>query len=263
MIQIYAVIVFIATTIGAIAGLGGGVIIKPLFDFLGFHDAQTVGVLSAFAVFAMSVISLFKHREKLFQLDLNLIIEISVGSFMGGLLGEALFSKVKQVFVQELVLKLIQSSVLMVILILIVIYGIFKHKIKTYSFSHPLIVFLTGLVLGSISVFLGIGGGPLNIIALSVLFSMSVKASVITSITTVFFAQLSKLSQVYIQNQFKGYDYTLILWIIVFALMGGAFGTMLHQKLDERAIEQVYLYTIGFLVIITMINIGTCLIEMI
>ncbi len=35
---IYSIIVLCATMIGAITGLGGGIIIKPAFDFVGIHD---------------------------------------------------------------------------------------------------------------------------------------------------------------------------------------------------------------------------------
>ena len=39
---LYTLIILIATTAGALGGLGGGVIIKPLFDAIGVHDASTV-----------------------------------------------------------------------------------------------------------------------------------------------------------------------------------------------------------------------------
>ena len=41
---IYAIVIFIATFLGACAGLGGGVIIKPVLDFIGAHDLYDVGV---------------------------------------------------------------------------------------------------------------------------------------------------------------------------------------------------------------------------
>lgn len=255
MYTMYALIVLIATTIGAIAGLGGGVIIKPLFDFLGYHDAQTIGVLAAFAVFTMSIIALYKHKNRLSKLKLNVILIISLGSFCGGILGELIFNFIKNQTQNEMLLKLIQSISLMVVLIIIIIYSLFKKHLKTYKISSKIIILITGLLLGSISVFLGIGGGPLNIIALSVLFSFEMKESVIYSITTVFFAQLSKLTQVYIQNQFRDYDLRLVLCICFFALLGGYIGTRINQKISGSSIEKVYLCTIIFLVFITAYNI--------
>jgi uncharacterized membrane protein YfcA len=251
----YALIILIATTIGAIAGLGGGVIIKPLFDFLGYHDSQTIGVLASFAVFTMSIIALYKHKYRLIKLKLNVILIISMGSFCGGILGEIVFNGIKNQMQNELLLKLIQSISLMIVLIVIIIYSLFRKHVKTYKISSKVIIFITGLFLGSISVFLGIGGGPLNIIMLSILFSYEMKESVIYSITTVFFAQLSKLSQVYIQNQFRVYDARLVLCICFFALLGGYIGTRINQRINVSSIERVYLFTIFFLVFITVYNI--------
>ncbi|HLQ75126.1 MAG TPA: sulfite exporter TauE/SafE family protein, partial [Alloiococcus sp.] len=55
---IYFAVGLIATIFGALAGLGGGVIIKPVLDLLGDYDVGTISVLSAATVFSMSVVSL-------------------------------------------------------------------------------------------------------------------------------------------------------------------------------------------------------------
>ena len=49
---LYSIIIFVACTIGAIVGIGGGVIIKPLLDFIGVHSVEVVGFISTCAVFA-------------------------------------------------------------------------------------------------------------------------------------------------------------------------------------------------------------------
>lgn len=261
MILSYAIIVLIATTIGAIAGLGGGVIIKPLFDFLGYHDSQTIGVLAAFAVFTMSIISMYKHKDKLFELDFKIITFISLGSFMGGLTGETVLNLVCMMAKNDVLVTLIQSILLFVVLLVIILYTFLKTKIKTFKINNGLLIFLTGIFLGTVSVFLGIGGGPLNIILLSFLFSLDIKKSVIYSICTVFFAQLSKLTQVYLQTQFRGYDLKLVIYICCFAIVGGYLGTRFHQKMSNIAIEKIYLLTLCFLLIITSINIANSLFQ--
>ncbi len=53
----FAVCIF-STMIGAISGIGGGVIIKPLLDMtLTGLGTQTISLLSAFAVLSMSLFS--------------------------------------------------------------------------------------------------------------------------------------------------------------------------------------------------------------
>ena len=58
---LYSIIIFIACTVGALVGIGGGVIIKPLLDFIGVHTVEVVGFISTCAVFAMSISSSVKH----------------------------------------------------------------------------------------------------------------------------------------------------------------------------------------------------------
>src|SRR5690625_6928452 len=55
---IYFVIGLFASAFGALAGLGGGVIIKPVLDLLGYYDVGTIGVLSAATVLSMTCVSL-------------------------------------------------------------------------------------------------------------------------------------------------------------------------------------------------------------
>lgn len=62
---IYFVVVWIATTAGALTGMGGGVIIKPVLDVIGEYDAATIGVLCSCTVFTMSIVSIHKQvRQK-------------------------------------------------------------------------------------------------------------------------------------------------------------------------------------------------------
>lgn len=251
---LYAVIVLFATIIGAIAGLGGGIIIKPLFDVLSFNDASTIGILSAFAVFTMSVVSIFKQFKKDTIIKIDLVLLISFGSLVGGFCGETLFQLVRNNTVDNNEIKTIQSIVLLITLIFVIIYRFLEPRIKTYHLKNWFCIFLVGLGLGTSSIFLGIGGGPLNIVFLSLLFSFEVKESVLYSIIMVFFTQISKLIQVYVINQFLGYDLKLILWICCFALLGGYVGSHLNKKMTENSIKIVYNITIFTLLIICLYN---------
>lgn len=71
---LYTIIVLCATTIGAITGLGGGVIIKPLFDLLGADTATVIGLYSSVAVFTMCLVSIYKQLKQGFNFKLNILI---------------------------------------------------------------------------------------------------------------------------------------------------------------------------------------------
>ena len=58
----YFFICITATTLGAIAGIGGGVIIKPVLDALGGLSVASIGFLSGCTVLAMSVVSRLRSR---------------------------------------------------------------------------------------------------------------------------------------------------------------------------------------------------------
>lgn len=254
MIWIYSIVVVLATTIGAIAGLGGGVIIKPCFDMLGYHDAATIGVYSSIAVFTMCIVSILKQAKNGARFDVMTVVMISIGSILGGFAGEAVFNQVNALFPSNGIVKGIQAVLLAITLFAILIYTLNKEKVKTYRVKNKFIIILLGFVLGVVSVFLGIGGGPMNIALLTIFFSFDMKESVIYSIATIFFSQISKLGQVYVANQFQAYDLSPVLYICIAAVLGGYLGTFFNHKLDNRQIEKVYIITMICLLFLSCFN---------
>lgn len=256
IILCYVVIVLVATICGAIAGLGGGVIIKPLFDALGFHDASTIGVYSCLAVFTMCIVSIIKQFRNGFSFDMKTGLSISTGSLVGGLLGDSIFGMVTASFEDNMV-KVIQALLLGVTLVLILLYTLQKDKVKHYQIKNVCMTFLVGLFLGSISVFLGIGGGPMNVALLMLLFSYSMKDATVYSIVTIFFSQLSKIGTMLIGGSLFTYDLSIVPFICVAAVIGGFVGTTLNQKLSDQAIEKFYIFLLVVLMVISGYNVLT------
>lgn len=254
IIFMYTIIVLVATVSGAVSGLGGGVIIKPLFDMLGYHNVATIGFYSSVAVFTMSIVSIIKQLKSGFDFHLKTVFWISIGSLIGGISGEDIFNRIASSY-ENGVVKVIQGALLAITLICILIYTINKDKIKSYHLKNFLSIFLVGFFLGLISVFLGIGGGPLNVALLMLLFSYTIKDATIYSIATIFFAQVSKLGSMMILNKFFEYDMSLIPFICVSAIIGGFVGTLINQRLEERRIERFYLFLIILLFLISGYNV--------
>lgn len=254
IILMYVIIIFIATISGAISGLGGGVIIKPLFDMIGYHNAATIGFYSSVAVFTMSIVAIIKQLKNGFDFHLKTVLWISIGSLVGGVCGEHIFIIVASYF-QNNAIKVIQAALLAITLICILIYSSNKNKIRHFHLKNIICIFLVGYFLGAISVFLGIGGGPLNVALLMLLFSYTIKEATIYSIATIFFSQISKLGSVIILNKSFDYDLSLIPFICVAAVIGGLIGTLINQKLEERKIERFYLFLVTLLLCISGYNI--------
>ncbi|MCR5149609.1 MAG: TSUP family transporter [Clostridiales bacterium] len=91
---IYIVVVLFATPLGALAGIGGGVIIKPVFDAFGEYSAAQISVVSSCAVFAMSLVSMVISSKQIKEQrqHIKTILPLAVGSAFGGWLGEFMFS---------------------------------------------------------------------------------------------------------------------------------------------------------------------------
>lgn len=254
IILLYILIILLATISGAITGLGGGVIIKPLFDAIGYHDAASIGFYSSVAVFTMCIVSIYKQMRNEFNFNRNILWTISFGSVLGGLLGEKIFNLFTS-FLDNNIIKIIQSSLLGITLLCILLYTINKRKIKHYKIKNLVAIFFIGVFLGTISIFLGIGGGPLNVAVMMLLFSLNIKSSTIYSIATIFFSQISKLTTLFIEGKVFDFDLKFIPYIIVSAIIGGWIGTLINQKLNSRNIERLYNLLMILLLCVSIYNI--------
>lgn len=60
---IFLVVCFGASIVGAICGIGGGVIIKPVLDSFGVLDVTAISFLSGCTVLSMSTYSVLKTKS--------------------------------------------------------------------------------------------------------------------------------------------------------------------------------------------------------
>ncbi|MGT2771774.1 sulfite exporter TauE/SafE family protein [Streptococcus marimammalium] len=254
IILIYILIVLFATSVGATTGLGGGIIIKPLFDLVGFHSVDEIGFFSSVAVFSMCVISLYKQLRRKIEFNNNIVYSLSFGSVFGGFLGEYAFQFIFNIWNNQQV-KAVQGSILLLTLLLIFYYTLSKEKVKNLQVKNTIASILIGFFLGMISVFLGIGGGPLNVSVLMFCFSFTIKEASFYSLATIFFSQLSKLGISVLGGSFIIYDLKIIPFLIITAIIGGLIGTRLNQSLSIKRIEKLYFLLILFLILLSTYNV--------
>ena len=249
-IFIYSVIVLCATMIGAITGLGGGIIIKPAFDFVGMDTTSMISVYSTVAVFTMCLVSIYKRSRLGFHVHKNIALGLAFGSIVGGKIGDAVFLWAVEKVDSSLV-NASQSIILFLLLGGIILFTLNKGKINTLEVSNLFAIVTIGLLVGIISVYLGIGGGPLNIALLIYFFSMKAKDAAAYSILMIFFAQIIKMGTVI--RDFEKYNNVslVILAIAIFAVLGGWIGTKIQSKLSHEAVEKMYL---GLMVVLLLMN---------
>lgn len=246
MVVIYFLLAFIATTLGAIAGLGGGVIIKPALDALGHYDLSVISILSSVTVFSMAIASTIKQIRLGFVFEKKMYI-LAFGAIIGGGFGNQLFSLLV-ISINEDMLKGIQAVILALLLVVVV----FKDYLPKFNFENIILALVLGILLGTIAAFLGIGGGPINVAILCMLLGYSTKDAAVISVLIILFSQLSKLVLIQLDTGFVIYNLKM-LWVMVpGGIFGGLLGSMFNRKLEDKHINRIFRV---MLVVIIGINI--------
>lgn len=253
--MIYLFIALCASLIGAISGLGGGVIIKPMMDLVSDLSVSTISILSAFTVLAMSVASLSRQIYYKTKIEVKLGIMLSAGAFLGGYAGNYLFSRAVRSFVHPGVVPFLQNVILTVLLVGVLVYMNKFRGGRTFHLTNSLFIVVAGFCLGTISSFLGIGGGPINIVALTLLFSMDTKSAAVNSILLIFFSQASKLLTVGLTQGFAAHDLSLLWLMIPAGIIGGLVGASLNKKLPSNRIITVFNATMVFIIVVGVVNV--------
>lgn len=316
-VVIYTVLVFATSAIGALTGIGGGVIRKPVFDALGNFDATEIAFLNVLTVLAMSLVSILKQsknfrfvglkketksqrfrntvsgqtiasdvgdftktdaitadecvaatgettpksanplpdgREEFFPksdadtapvqekrsvFQVGDLILLSVGSVIGGVGGEFLFSTLVK-DTPDANVKFVQNCVLLVVVVAVLAYMVWKDKIPTAHLKNPVWYILAGLFLGIVSSFLGIGGGPMNLAVFMLMFSMSTKEAAYSSLLVILVSQASKLVISAITGTILVVTapliYTSVGFLVTGAVLGGFVGSALSKRFSDKAV---------------------------
>ena len=156
---LFWMISFGASIVGAICGIGGGVIIKPVLDAFGVLSVSTISFLSGCTVLAMTCYSVIRGRlggESL--IDMRTGTPLGIGAAIGGIVGKSMFQVLSNLFADKDMVGAVQAACLLVITLGTLIYTVEKDKVKTRRVENLLVCVLIGLVLGVMSSFLGIGG---------------------------------------------------------------------------------------------------------
>lgn len=240
MYILYFSIAIIATTIGAMTGVGGGVIIKPLLDILGHYDSLTISTLSAFTVLAMSIASITRQILSRTKIDMKIVPPLALGSVLGGIIGQQVLSYISSNMKNPNHITVIQNICLAILLIIILLYTINRAKIKSHNLHGIWVSVGVGMVLGIFSSFLAIGGGPINVVAFIYLFSYDLKKATQSSLITILFAQIANVCSIASLHGFSEQNMSMIPVMIVGAVSGGLIGSKLVGSLSEKSVALAF-----------------------
>ena len=245
----------LASVIGAICGIGGGVIIKPALDALSVFDVSTGNFLSACTVFAMSAYSISRNIVlKEINFRGKTIFLVSVGAVLGGLLGKDFLNFVLNLTSSENFVGWLQSLYLIILTGLTIVYTLSKNRIKTQTINNILMILLVGFFLGYVSSFLGIGGGPINLMVLSFFFSMDTKEASIHSIFIILFSQLSNLSLTVVKGNVPDKMTATIILMMLCGVAGGIIGRSINKKINAQVVDKLFIMLMCIIVFINTHN---------
>ncbi|MCR5784989.1 MAG: sulfite exporter TauE/SafE family protein [Eubacterium sp.] len=233
------IIALLASTIGAIVGAGGGVIIKPVLDMMGVLPVSTVSFCSGCTVLGMSLFSLVKNRNNGVKLQFKSSTLLAVGAVAGGLVGKAMFEIVRNGFGNENLLGAIQAVFLTVITFCVFLYVSNKDKLPSKNITNSFVIIIIGACLGIISSFLGIGGGTSNVAVLFFFFSMEAKEAAKNSLYIIIFSQLSSIISAVVTNSVPSFELTQLAAMVIGGVGGAYIGALISERINNAGVEKI------------------------
>lgn len=249
---IFLVVSFMASIIGAICGIGGGVIIKPVLDSLGVMSVSAISFLSGCTVLSMAIISVLKSKNSGVKIDFKTGTPLALGAAVGGILGKMLFQSISSLFADANTIGAVQAGCLVLITIGTLIYTIYANKIKTYHVTNGLSCIIIGVFLGIMSSFLGIGGGPINLVVLYFFFSMDTKTAAQNSIYIIMFSQAASFINTLLTKTVHEFDVIYLLVMVIGGVLGGILGSKINKKISSEVVDKLFK---GLMVVIIIINV--------
>lgn len=250
----YFLICLSATTLGAISGIGGGVIIKPVMDAVSGLSVSSISFLSGCTVLAMSVVSVLRGRGGDAKIDLKKGTLLAIGGAIGGVSGKMIFDVIKSFFGSEGLLGTIQSSLMVILTLGVFVYVLNKEKIHALHIENPVACFCIGLTLGIMSSFLGIGGGPINLAVLYYFFSMDTKTAALNSLYIILFSQIASFCSTVFQGKVPDVNIVMLVVMAAGGILGGFVGRSFSRKMRSSHVDILFRWMLVIILAISCYN---------
>jgi len=248
------VVSFGASAIGALFGIGGGVIIRPILDLTSPYSVAVVHFLSSATVLAMSAYSvgagLVSKREN--HIDFWVSTSLGISAAIGGILGSMLFG---------LVLPgenagMIQSLAFVAVMGATFVFMIYKSKVTPLEANNIFLGLPVGLSLGVVSSFLGIGGGPINLAVLYYFYGMNAKTAAQNSLYIIFISQAFALLTNLVGDQIPDFPPVALIFMILGGICGGMVGRKVGQIIKSATAERLAVVITGVVLVIGLVNLA-------
>lgn len=260
----FAVSIF-ASVVGAICGVGGGVFMKPALDAVGVLPVNTITFLSTCTVISMTSYNVMSSALNSKKgggdnlIDWSLTTWLGIGSGIGGVIGKSIYQSVKALFENQEMVGGYQAIALFIAIGLTLIYTLNKKKLKGHHVENKGVLLALGIALGTLSSFVGIGGGPMNLAVLFFFLSMSTKAAAQNSLYMILISQAMSLITTFVQGGvpkalYETVDpglYVMLIGMILCGIYGGIVGKKINKKMPAASVDKLF-------IILMVVIMGIC-----
>jgi len=247
-------ICLVASTVGSIVGAGGGVIIKPVLDMIGIMPVSTVSFCSGCTVLVMAVCSLLRGRKNGVKLEVKTSTILAIGAVIGGLIGKWLCEQIRGGVGSEKLLGSVQAIVLTIITTGVFLYVCFKDRLPSKHLTNPLAIAITGVFLGIISSFLGIGGGTSNVAVLFFFFSMDAKQAAKNSLYIIIFSQLASIITSVATKSVPDFSWLNLIAMMCGGVASAFIGAAISKRIDNKGVEKLLKILLLIIIAIDLYN---------
>lgn len=246
---------FLASIAGSLSGIGGGILIKPLLESVTGYRPDIINFLSGCAVLSMAAVSLVASRGSDTTFEYRRGTMMAIGSVVGGLGGRLIFQSFDALFSGTGV-RAVQSILLGFIAIGLLVYRLVLKPGPARDLQRNPACMAAGLALGLLSAFLGIGGGPLNLVVLVSLFAMDNKAAALHSIYIILYSQAASLLLTVLQGAIPTFPAGLLPCVIGGGASGALVGRQFGRHLHNRHIGFLYDAILAVVALLSMYNLA-------
>ena len=189
------------------------------------------------------------------NIDMKTGTPLAMGAAVGGVAGKMMFQYLSNMFADKDMVGAVQAACLMLITVGTLIYTINKAKIKTHKLTNAGMCLAIGLVLGIMSSFLGIGGGPINLVVLFFFFSMDTKTAAQNSLYIILFSQIASLINTLATRTVPEFTIGLLVLMVACGILGGAAGRTVNRRMDGAMVNKLFIGLMGIIMLICVYNI--------
>jgi uncharacterized protein len=225
-------VIFLASFVLTMVGLGGGLIFSPLFVLLKFPVTTAVSTslfLNGIAAFSASI-NYFRKK----MVDIKIGLSLLVTSTLCAPLGAMLTTRIRlDVF----------TGILAFVIFLAAMRMLFSKKIETEEMPVASTRRIIGgggigVAIGIMAGLLGIGGGVFIVPLLIYVLKVPTKTAAATSIFIVVFSSFSGfIAHIFLAHT----DWKFILTAAIFSFTGGQLGSkIMAEKLKGRNVRQIF-----------------------